>query len=141
VWPGLGVHRDAQAPDPVASCLDTASAVHIRAGTPFVHHSPEVSILQTLNLDETRNDPWNPAPRCRALFRASLRLRRPAVPNGCKRNRLHPPGARGRSFLWVLRGLPFPPPPRGRDADGQYRACAFSTSTTSCIAGTAARTA
>ena len=25
-------------------------------------HGPEFSILQTLNLDETRNDPWNPAP-------------------------------------------------------------------------------
>jgi len=25
-------------------------------------HSPESSILQTLNGDETRNDPWNPAP-------------------------------------------------------------------------------
>jgi len=25
-------------------------------------HSSEFSILQTLNGDETRNDPWNPAP-------------------------------------------------------------------------------
>lgn len=25
-------------------------------------HSAEYSILQTLNRDETRNDPWNPAP-------------------------------------------------------------------------------
>jgi len=25
-------------------------------------HSPEVSILQALNLHETHNDPWNPAP-------------------------------------------------------------------------------
>jgi hypothetical protein len=27
------------------------------------HHSPELSILQALNRDETRDDPWNPAPR------------------------------------------------------------------------------
>ncbi|KAI0298163.1 hypothetical protein B0F90DRAFT_833225 [Multifurca ochricompacta] len=26
-------------------------------------HSPELAILQALNLDEIRNDPWNPAPR------------------------------------------------------------------------------
>ena len=33
--------------------------------------------------------------RC-ALLRASLRLRRSTAPNGLERNRLHPPGARGR---------------------------------------------
>ena len=49
-----------------------------------------------------------------------------------------------KELLWVLRGLPLLPSvtPRGRDANGQYtRACVFSTSTTSCIAGTATRTA
>ncbi len=46
-----------------------------------------------------------------------------------------------KELYWVVRGLPFPSVTlRGCDGDGQYRACAFSTSTTSCIAGTATRT-
>ncbi len=124
-------------------------------------HSPEVSILQTLNLDETRNDPWNPAPNLlytaergddavlcfERLFDCDdppfqtvanvIDYIRQALEVGTITSFI-------KELLWVLRGLPLLPSvtPRGRDANGQYtRACVFSTSTTSCIAGTATRTA
>ena len=145
--------RDAQAPDPVASCLEysqrgrdtfraystvvacesisyvnqrqhpyrSSSKKRIRAG----HVRVNVPDLAAREASQSRGFyPPDPQPRrdaqrpvepsaesalhgrarrrCRALFRASLRLRRPAVPNGRKRNRLHPPGARGRYKLHHL---------------------------------------
>jgi hypothetical protein len=123
-------------------------------------HSREVSIIETFNLDKTRTDPWNPAPNLLYMAErgddAVLCFERlfdcddplfQTVANVIDYIRQALEVGTCTSFIKDQDVLcPARPPlpsvtPRGRDADGQYRAFAFSTSTTSCIAGTATRTA
>ena len=122
-------------------------------------HSPEFSILRTLNGDETRDDPWNPAPNLlytaergddvvlcfERLFDCDdppLQTVSNVIDYIRQALEVGKPLVQGETHtpLWP-RYVPTSRPHTILTDDGRRRVYVFSTSTTSCIARTATRPA